>query len=379
MPSAHGHQLEGAEGGDQWVLEGTYEHELARGTDGWKITRMKMTPGAQTGNAKMMEVAKKKASAKVASDVRPSGVSAVTLERVSFDSKGETLAGLLFRPVAIPRDTKLPAVVVAGTRTSVKEQMASVYAAQLAERGFVTLAFDFRGFGESAGKARDVENPQMKIDDLRNAVKFLQAAPGVDRARIGALGVCAGAGYVAGAAVEDSAIRSLALVAPWLHNAELVKTIYGGAEGVAAKLTLAQKADATFKSSGVVEYVPAVSATDKAAAMPMAMDYYQNAKRGQVAQWGNRFAVLAWDDWLTFDPIALAPKISIPVQIVHSESAALPEGTKKFHSQLAGPKALLWTDGLQFDFYDQPSYVARAVAVVAAHLRKTLDGKGARM
>ncbi len=91
-----------------------------------------------------------------------------------------------------------------------------------------------------------------------------------------------------------------------------------------------------------------------------------------MPQWGNRFAVLAWGDWLTFNPIAFASHLSVPVQIVHSESAAIPEGARKFYAGLRGPKSLLWTDGLQFDFYDQPGHVGFATEIAAEHFRKTL-------
>ena len=67
-----------------------------------------------------------------------------------------------------------PAVIVSGSWTTVKEQMAGLYAEKLAQEGFVTLAFDFRNFGESGGVARFYENPLQKVDDIRNAVTYLQ-------------------------------------------------------------------------------------------------------------------------------------------------------------------------------------------------------------
>jgi hypothetical protein len=121
-----------------------------------------------------------------------------------------------------------------------------------------------------------------------------------------------------------------------------------------------------------VRYVPAVSATDPAAAMYGPFDYYLDRERGAIPEWGNRFAVMAWPGWLTFDPIAAAGAIDTPTLLVHSEQAAIPEGARRFHDALAGPKKLLWTDGGQFDFYDRELQVGIAVAAAAEHFAETL-------
>jgi dienelactone hydrolase len=131
--------------------------------------------------------------------------------RVSFPSGGETLAGTLFTPPG-PPDGPLPAVVVAGGQTCVKEQMAE----RLAARGYAALAFDFRGFGESTGAPRDYESPSRKVEDLHGALTFLTDQPGLDPGRLAALGIGVGAGYVAVEAASDRRVRALALVAPGL-------------------------------------------------------------------------------------------------------------------------------------------------------------------
>ena len=81
--------------------------------------------------------------------------------------------------------------------------------------------------------------------------------------------------------------------------------------------------------TGAVDYVPAASDTDATAAMfapGEALDYYLNPRRGRVPTWGARFAVMAWSQWLTFDPIALADRVRTPVRIVTSEGSATPGG-----------------------------------------------------
>lgn len=293
----------------------------------------------------------------------------VTRQQVRFPSGDATLTGNLFLPAASGPG---PAAVVAGTWTSVKELMADRYAERLAERGIAALSFDFTGFGESTGSPRDVEDPALKIADIRAAVDFLASHEHVDAERVGALGICAAAMYMSADAADDRAVRSLALVAPWLHDPAICEDAYGGKASVDAKITAARNARRTYEETGVVEYVPVVSATDPAAAMPMDIDFYLNPERGGVPEWPNRFAVMAWEDWLTFDSLAYAPRIDRPTLIVHSEEAAIPEGARRFHAALAGPKDLLWTEGDQFAFYDQEPQVSIAADAVAAHFHRTL-------
>lgn len=263
-------------------------------------------------------------------------------------------------------------MVVAGTWTSVKELMADRYAQRLAERGFAALSFDFAGFGESDGEPRDVETPERKIRDIHHAVGLLTTHPAVDGERIGLLGICAAAMYMAADAAADSRVGALALVAPWLHDAAVCEEAYGGADAVAERIRLAARARERYEATGEVDYVPVVSTTDPRAAMPYDIDFYLNPERGGIPAWPNRFAVMAWKDWLTFDSIAYAPKITQPTLIVHSEDAAIPVGARRFHAGLAGPKDILWTQGVQFDFYDQEPQVTLAADTVAAHFSRTL-------
>ncbi|MGK5553641.1 alpha/beta hydrolase [Actinomadura kijaniata] len=292
-----------------------------------------------------------------------------TQQKVTFAGGEATLTGNLFLP-----DTGAPApgIVVAGTWTSVKELMADRYAERLADRGYAALSFDFTGFGESGGEPRDVEDPARKVRDIHHAVTFLASHPSVDAGRLGALGICAAAMYMADNAAHDPRVGSLALVAPWLHDAAVCEDAYGGADAVAQRITLARKARARFEETGEVEYVPVVSATDARAAMPYDIDFYLNPARGGIPAWPNRFAVMAWEGWLTYDSIALAPLITQPTLLVHSEDAAIPDGARRFHAGLAGPRDILWTEGVQFDFYDQDPQVTLAADTVALHFGRTL-------
>lgn len=245
--------------------------------------------------------------------------------------------------------------------------MPAVYAAEMARLGLAALTFDHRGYGRSQGSPRDFESPAMKAEDFVQSVNFLQTRPEIEPGRIGGLGECTSAGYLAVAATRNAGLKSLATVAAWLHDPEMGRLVYSGEEGVQARIKAGTEARSRFERTGEVLYVPAVSTTDKNAAMFGPFDYYLNPTRGAVKTWANRFAVMAWPEWLNFNPLDAAPKIGIPVMVIHSNQAALPQGAQKFFNLLAGPKTIHWLDGQHFDFYDQPSHVREAARLAAVH------------
>ena len=293
------------------------------------------------------------------------------MKKVTFQSEGLTLTGNLFLPTNFIPEQQYPAVIASGSWTTVKEQMAGLYADKLAQKGFITLAFDFRNFGESEGEPRFYENPAMKVVDIQNAVSYLESLPEVDSARIGAFGICAGAGYTVVAASQDKRIQSVVTTASWLHDAEAVKLFYSGEEGVLAKITAAQAAKRNYAENGVVETIPAISTTDESAAMYGPYDYYLNPERGAIPQWSaDEFAVMSWEDWLTFDPTTSAQEVTVPTLMIHSDGAVLPEYTKQYFEKLGTTdKSLRWVETAlespfhQFSFYDQDDEVNLSVAL----------------
>ncbi|MFM7331205.1 MAG: alpha/beta hydrolase [Brachymonas sp.] len=290
------------------------------------------------------------------------------MERVSFTSGGETLVGHLYLPKEASGANKMPAAVVTGAWMTIKEQMSGRYAQELAERGVIALAFDFRNWGESGGKERALENPAKKTADIRAAVEFLQARAEVDAQRLGGLGVCASAGYMAAAASNTPAIKSVSFVAPWLHDSKIVDAVYGGSASVNNLIAASQTAQQKFKASGELTLLPAASTSDKSAVM-FNVPYYTEPARGMIAKWENKFNVASWEGWLKFDSMPYAPRISQPVLMVHSEAAAIPHGAKQFFSGVNAPKHEKWiANTSQFDFYDG-AVVERAADAVAAHLK----------
>ena len=294
------------------------------------------------------------------------------VKKVTFESKNQTLVGDLYLPDEYKAGDKLPGVVVTGAWTTVKEQMPATYAAELADRGHAALVFDFRNWGESDGTERQLEDPIDKTQDIIAAADYLTTLPQVDVERIAGLGICASAGYMADAAVQSEDIKAIALVAPWLHNQEIVNEVYGGEESVQSLIDTSQKAEAKYEATGELSLVPAASMTDENAVMYQA-PYYTDPERGAIPEYVNKFNLASWSGWLTYDAISTADELDKPVMIVHSEAAAIPQGAKEFYSRLSGEKDQLWLEETtQFDFYDSPEAVTKASDAVDGYFEQTL-------
>lgn len=128
--------------------------------------------------------------------------------KVTFVNRyGITLATDLY----IPKTTdggKLPAIAVSGPFGAVKEQSSGLYAQSMAERGFLTIAFDPSFTGESGGQPRSVASPDINTEDFSAAVDYLATRPEVDPERIGIIGICGWGGFAINAAANDTRIKA---------------------------------------------------------------------------------------------------------------------------------------------------------------------------
>lgn len=135
----------------------------------------------------------------------------VTREKVQFKNRyGITLTGDLYIPKSHNNNEPLAAIAVSGPFGAVKEQSSGLYAQQMAERGFITLAFDPSYTGESGGEPRNVASPDINTEDFSAAVDFLGLQKSVDRNKIGAIGICGFGGFALNATTVDKRIKAVA-------------------------------------------------------------------------------------------------------------------------------------------------------------------------
>ncbi len=128
-------------------------------------------------------------------------------EKVVFHNRyGIALAADMYTPKNAAG--RLPAIAVCGPFGAVKEQASGLYAQTLAERGFLTIAFDPSYTGESGGEPRYVASPDINTEDFCAAVDFLSCYEKADPGRIGILGICGWGGMALNAACMDTRIRA---------------------------------------------------------------------------------------------------------------------------------------------------------------------------
>lgn len=297
---------------------------------------------------------------------------------VSFQAGGETIAGLLCLPDRADADDPVPGLVFTGPFTGVKEQVVSVYADALAARGFATLVFDHRGWGESTGEPRRDENAGAKLDDLLAATSLLANHEAVDALRLGCVGICLGGGYALKHSAFDPRIRAAAFVAgaynsPYAMREGMGETAY---EHVLAVFGESRSNDDVV---GEIEYVPAVDGDGGEAAMPgrEPWDYY-GTERSAAPGWKNSVTRRSIRELLTLDAAMGADFLRVPALYVHGRTDAFcsPEGAQAtFERTHSAVKHLEWLDtSNHIDLYDNPVFVEPAVDALAAWFDEHLPG-----
>lgn len=127
--------------------------------------------------------------------------------KITFHNRyGITLAADLYEPKEY--EGKLPAISVSGPFGAVKEQSSGLYAQTMAERGFLTIAFDPSFTGESGGEPRYMASPDINTEDFQAAVDFLSVQKNVDSEKIGIIGICGWGGMALNAAALDTRIKA---------------------------------------------------------------------------------------------------------------------------------------------------------------------------
>ncbi len=135
-----------------------------------------------------------------------------TVKFQNSNSQDITMAANIHYPSNFDETQKYAAIVVTHPGGGVKEQTAGLYASKLAEQGFIAIAFDASYQGESTGLPPQLENPYIRTEDISAVIDYLTTLNYVDQNRIGAMGICAGGGYTANAAINDRRIKAVGTV-----------------------------------------------------------------------------------------------------------------------------------------------------------------------
>ena len=282
-------------------------------------------------------------------------------QKVTFTNRyGITLAADVYLPKN-RGNQRLAAIVVGGPFGAVKEQASGLYAQTMAERGFVTLAFDGSYTGESGGEPRNVASPDINTEDFMAAVDYIGLQPYVDRERIGMIGICGWGGMALNAVAADKRVK--AVVASTMYDMSRVMS-----KGYNDSVTPEQRAQALAQMSrqrwddaanGRPAYQPAYNQL-KGGEAQFLVDYadYYSTPRGYHPR-----AVNSGNSWTSTTPLSfmnmpiltyiqeISPR---PILFVHGEKAHSRYFSETAYAAAAQPKELLIVKGASHvDLYDR--------------------------
>jgi uncharacterized protein len=296
----------------------------------------------------------------------------MTKEKIHFQSEGMKVIGNLFKPQVNSEEeeekTPLPAVLVDGAMTGVKEQVAGQYAERIAKAGYITLALDHRHFGESDGMPRQHEDPAKKIEDFKNAISFLSSLNDVDKERIGACGISMGGGYMVELAAFDRRIKAVTIVASGLNLGDTLLEMLGK-DGFINFLREFNAARQKHYDTGEVQYVPAVATGNKPAAMieDEPFEYY-GTSRAWSPWWVNRYTTESIENLMSYNAVPYAHHVSpTPLLVVHgrNDKYCFPKFAQQVYEEAGEPKEVLWMITTNhIDLYDNEKYVRPAISKI---------------
>ena len=282
--------------------------------------------------------------------------------KVTFRTRyGTVLAGDLY----MPRDAggKRAALAVSGPFGAVKEQASGLYAQTMAERGFLTLAFDPSYTGESSGEPRHVASPDINTEDFSAAVDFLTTLDAVDAERIGIIGICGFGGMGLNAAAMDTRIKATVAVTMY-DMSRVTANGYFDSMDADARYALRQQLNAQRTRDA-----RSGSIAPSAAGLPEALtgdepqfvkDYFAYYKTGRGFHPRSINSNGAWNatsalSFLNMPLLAYAGEIRSAVLLVHGEKAHSRYFSEDAFKKLNGDnKELLIVPGASHtDLYDR--------------------------
>jgi fermentation-respiration switch protein FrsA (DUF1100 family) len=283
-----------------------------------------------------------------------------------------TMAAVIHYPEGFNEAGRYPAIIVSHPGGGVKEQASGTYARKLAERGFVTIAYDASYQGESGGTPRQLENPHIRTEDVSAVLDYLTTLPYVDGDRIGAMGICAGAGYTANAAINDRRIKAVGTVSMvnigqmfrngWENNvrdAEAIPYIQAGDD--------ARTSDSAGNPISTIPLAPLNEADAPNEELRQAWEYYHTA-RAQHPNAPGYATARSLAQIIPYDAFNKAEAfLTQPLKLVVGSVA----GSKWMSDDLlvrasSADKTMHVVDGANhMDLYDGEAFVAEAVSVLA--------------
>ena len=282
-------------------------------------------------------------------------------QKVTFKNRyGITLAGDLY----LARDRanrRLPALAVGGPFGAVKEQSSGLYAQTMAERGFVTLAFDGSYTGESGGEPRNVASPDINTEDFSAAVDFLGLHPSVNRERLGIIGICGWGGMALNAVAVDKRVKAVATSTMYDMTRVMSKGYNDSVTFEQRTQTLEQLSRQRWEdaANGSPAYQPPYNDLrgDEAQFLVDYHDYYRTPRgyHSRAVNSGNSWTRTTPLSFMNMPILTYIKEISPrPILLIHGEKAHSRYFSETAYEAAAEPKELMIVPGANHvDLYDR--------------------------
>ncbi|AGM44296.1 alpha/beta hydrolase [Aeromonas hydrophila] len=303
---------------------------------------------------------------------------------LTYQNLGWQTAADLYLPPDFDEQKRYPAIVSTHPIGSCKEQTAgNVYAKGLAAAGFVVLVPDASFQGASGGEPRFIEDPAIRVSDIRFAVDYLQSLSYVDSDRIGAIGVCGGGAYTIHAGITDHRLKALVSITG-VNYGRLIREGFAQfkplelAQSIARMRTAQAQGSATEPADLLPESVAAATAAGITDIDVLeATEYYKTA-RGQQPHGATRQlmsftgAVMGWDAFLHAEVL-----LTQPLMVVIGDKAggfgAYRDGWEIYGRAASTDKHIVVAEGWShYDLYDKAEPVAIAMASLVPFFQRTL-------
>ncbi|MEI1681985.1 alpha/beta hydrolase [Acinetobacter baumannii] len=302
-----------------------------------------------------------------------------TVKFQNSNSQNITMAANIHYPSNFDEKQKYATIVVAHPGGGVKEQTAGLYASKLAEQGFIAIAFDASYQGESTGLPRQLENPYIRTEDISAVIDYLTTLNYVDQNRIGAMGICAGGGYAANAAINDRRIKAIGTVSAvnigsmfrngWentVKDADALPYIQAGSD--------ARTADATSGNIATIPLAPLKEEDAPNEELRQAWEYYHTPRAAHpnspsFATTRSLTQLITYDAYNKAEAFLTQPLVAIAGSVAGSKWMS-EDLIQRAASQ---DKTLHIVEGANhMELYDIPQYVDEASNVLADFFKMKL-------
>nr|WP_317922482.1 alpha/beta hydrolase [Cupriavidus sp. TA19] len=295
------------------------------------------------------------------------------MRHVTYRNLGWDSAADIYLPPDFDEKRKYPAIVSTHPIGSCKEQTSgTVYAAALAKEGFVVVAFDASFQGASGGSPRFIEDPAIRVSDIRFAIDYLVTLPCVDETRIGAIGVCGGGAYTIQAAMTDRRIKALVSITG-VNFGRLIRESFSNFDPVSAMEAMSRQrtAEARGAACNIINYLPdSVEGGRKVGITDIdvleATEYYKTP-RGQKPNgatsglYSFNSAAMGWDAFLHAEVLLTRP-LMVVVGDKTGGFGAYRDGWEIYGRAASKDKHIVVAEGWShYDLYDKPAAVALAL------------------